>query len=685
MVTGGAFFELGKAQHRYRRTVWVIWLSALLLSGLVSWHVLDLTRDDHQRHFSTARRDLANLTRVSQEHASRTLRSADQVASFVQAGYLERGSQLDLTAMRRQGVIDTEIFNQADIVDASAVDPSEQASFEVPLLTDAGALFVSQPVVDRVTDKWSIQLTRRLHLADGRFGGLVVLSVDPEYFTRFYGELDLGSKGLMGLYGLDGVGRARRVGQKDEFGTNAAKSVMFDQLREGQLEGSYTEYSAVDGVQRLYYFRKIPGYPMVVMAGRDTEELLANHFSNRDVLRWQAVMMIALIGLLAAALTRFLLKLRRAMVARITAQHEAQERTEQLNAIFALSPDGFISFDVRRHVAFVNPVFYQMAGRGEGQLDGLSEQDFSFWLAERCVGGSAFSGVAAMRARLQAGKPGDRELIRLQMRAKKVLQVELRCNPSGPVSQILYFRDISLAAEVDAMKSEFVATAAHELRTPMTSILGFTELLLSQEHEAPAQREYLSIVLERAQLMARIMSQLLDLARIEAHRGRDFRYTGIDVQKLVTSVVQLMQLPAEGCPPVLQFPSAPPLLLADGSMLKQALAHVLANAYKYARPNVPNQVSVAVTVKTGCGGEQQLCIEVADTGIGMSPEQSGRIFERFYRADASGSVGGTGLGMSIVKEIVDLHHGQVKVVSGLGRGTCVCLCLPLETSHSQVE
>lgn len=697
MLPGKAFFEWGHVTYPHRQILWAIWLSALLLSLLVSWQVANLTREDYQRQFTTAVRDLTNLTLVSQEHANRTLRSADQVIRFVQASYLKMGDKLDLTMIAREGVLDSEIFNQVGIIDSNGVyaltslplhdklDLSDRDHFKVQSAQNTNELFVSKPLFSRTTGEWSIQLTRRIDLAQGRFGGVVVLSLDPRYFTQFYGELDLGTKGVMALYGLDGVSRARRSGQKEEFGTHAATSVMFDRLREGQLEGSFTERSEVDGVQRLYYFRKLAKYPLVVVAGLDIDEVLANHFKTRDVLRWQALIMIALILLLAVALTRFLLNLRRAIEARIKAQNESQERSVQLDAIFALSPDGFISFDAQWHISFVNPAFYQMVGLDQRRLDGLSEQEFSLWLAERCVAGPAFPGVAAMRAGSAAGKQDDRKQMRLQMLDKKVLLVELRCNQSGPVSQVLYFRDITIETEVDAMKSEFMATAAHELRTPMTSILGFTELLLSQDHEPAAQREFLTIVFECSQLMARVLDDLLDLARIEARRGRDFRYSGIDVQKLVTGVAQSLRLAADCCPPVLRFPSALPILMADSSKLKQAIANVLSNAYKYARPNVPNVVSVSVSLKDSSDGEQQLCIVVTDTGIGMTPEQASRIYERFYRADASGKVAGTGLGMSIVKEIVELHHGEVKVVSALGRGTSVCLCLPMKTSDSQVE
>ena len=692
MVPGMSFFEVGRAASQYRRTLWAVWLMAALLTALVAWHVISLTREDYQRQTASAQRDLANLTRVSQEHADRTLRSADQVVRFVHARYLELGNKLDLVELTRQGVIDTEIFNQVGIIDAKGIyilanlpisgglDLSDREHFRVHVAADTGALFVSKPVVGRATGKWSVQLTRRLNHPDGSFAGVVVLSVDPRYFTEFYSELELGSRGVMALFGLDGIGRARRVGKEESFGSQADQSMLFEQLRQGHDEGSFVERSLVDGVERLYYFRKIPNYALVVVAGRDTGEMLANHDRTRDDLRLQAIFLVLLIGVLAGALTRFLFRLRRAMQARLAAKRQAQERTEQLDGIFALSPDGFISFDQGRRITYVSPAFYQMVGAVDlrTQLLGLNERDFSSWLAQLGVSGSSFAGIDALRARMEAGDADARGRIEVLAPAKRVLQMGLRCNASGLVSQILYFRDITVETEVDAMKSEFLATAAHELRTPMTSILGFTEILLSQENDPETQREFLSIVLDRSQLMAHILDELLDLARIEARRGQDFRYTLVSVQQLVTEVAQAVPVPAGRNPPELNLPAEPLLVMADATKLHKALGNVLTNAFKY---SVSGVVRVDAVLRTSASGVAQVCVLVTDQGIGMTSDQVRQIFDRFYRADASGKVLGTGLGMSLVKEIIDLHQGQVTVDSVVGQGTCVALCLPTRTDR----
>jgi signal transduction histidine kinase len=224
------------------------------------------------------------------------------------------------------------------------------------------------------------------------------------------------------------------------------------------------------------------------------------------------------------------------------------------------------------------------------------------------------------------------------------------------------------------MKSEFLSTAAHELRTPMASILGFSEVLLHQELERNEQTEFLSIIYKQSKLMAKILDELLDLARIEARRGKDFRYSQVCLQDLAQELAKSFIPPEGRSPPELVLPEQPMFVLADSGKLRQALLNVLSNAYKYSPRGGP--VVLEIDAKGHAGPTPRTCIHITDRGIGLTPEQRGRVCERFYRADASGKTSGTGLGMSIVKEIIDLHGGELAISSEIDFGTRVSLCLP---------
>jgi PAS domain S-box-containing protein len=376
----------------------------------------------------------------------------------------------------------------------------------------------------------------------------------------------------------------------------------------------------------------------------------------------------------------------------ITARKEVElalaVRTELLNAIFELSPDGFVSFDEARRISYVSPAFILMTGLGATQLQGMGEQRFADLLASLCVAGSRFKGVQALRENATAGTPDKREIIELSLGGKRILEVGLRSSDSRSVSQILYFREITHETELDQLKSEFLSTAAHELRTPMASIYGFAELLLTQNFDEDSRREFLTIIFNQSELMTSILNELLDLARIESRRGKDFVFESLSAQALIKQVVSAFILPEDRRTPTLTMPDETGYILADYKKSYQAILNVLSNAYKYS-----NGGDVSLTLLLGiCPNNRSLpCvgIRVSDQGIGMTPEQQARVFERFYRADTSGRITGTGLGMSIVQEIIQLHGGQVTLESEFGKGTSVTLWFPavsaLNERHPSLE
>lgn len=687
-----SFKSLVSSREGGRLVMVLIWAAAVALIFLAWLHVFILVGDSRDRELATAERDLGNLTRVGQEHANRTFRSADQVIQFIRAQYLEKGSKLNLVALTEQGVIDTEIFNQVGVIDANGIyilanrpingrlDLSDREHFRVHIPADTGELFISKPVIGRATGKWSIQLSRRINGPRGEFMGVVVVSVDPGYFTRFYGDLQLGEQGMAALYGLDGVARARRVNKRDEFGSQAKGAIMLDRIAKGELIGSYVTASVVDGVERNYHFRKIPGYSLVVVAGVEMPFLLANYQHARNALFLEASLLAILILVLAWALVRYLGHLRRETAARLRAQEQVHDRNEQLDAIFSLSPDGFVSFDAQRRVKYVNPAFLRMTGAQAETLQGMHEREFSHWLSVLCDSRAPFRGVDALRAQ----KDGAREMIEVESFGKRVLQVRFRPSDTASVSQILYFRDVTHETVVDQMKSEFLSTAAHELRTPMASIYGFTELLLNQSHDRDTEKEFLGIVYRQAELMVRIIDELLDLARIEARQGKDFVLSSVDMQALLRDLVRTYVPPAGRAVPRLEMPSQPLFVRADAGKLRQAVLNVVVNAYKFS----PQGGDVGIKLAPVSGPDPQtskVMVVISDAGIGMTPEQLQQVCNRFYRADASGKVPGTGLGMAIVKEIVELHHGEIQIGSQWGEGTQVQLTFPCVRDDSVLD
>jgi signal transduction histidine kinase len=350
-----------------------------------------------------------------------------------------------------------------------------------------------------------------------------------------------------------------------------------------------------------------------------------------------------------------------------------------LNAIFELSPDGFISFDEALRVSYVSPAFARMTELAPATLIGMGELHLTSLLADLCLPSGRFRGIAHLRENAKGGKPNERELIELALAGGRILEVGLRTSDGSAVSQILYCRDVTHETEVDRMKSEFLSTAAHELRSPMASIFGFTELLLMQKNDVAAQQESLEIIYKQSKLMAQILDELLDLARIEARRGKDFNYTRVCVQELAADLIKAFQPPEGRRAPVLVAPTQQVFVMADVGKLRQAILNVVVNAYKFS--SAAGDVIIELELHAGENSASTMYVHVTDTGIGMTPEQLTHVCTRFYRADKSGKVPGTGLGMSIVKEIVELHRGEISIVSSLGKGTRVTLRLPVSVPN----
>lgn len=671
-----------------------IWLAATIFLMITWWHIYSLLTESRNKVIASAERDLANLTRVSQEHADRTFRAADQVIRFIQSRYLALGKGLDLTQLSEQGVIDTEIFPQIGIIDAKGIyalanrpitgklDLSDREHFKYHLTKNSDELFVSKPVLGRATGKWSIQLTRRISKANGEFAGVVVVSIDPGYFTRFYNEIKLGSQGVVALYGLDGIARASKVGDKEEFGTDARQSPIFNWMQRGQLEGTYTQVSALDGVERMYHFRKLPRYNLAVVDGIDTPSLLSNYEHEKQALWLQAAFLSLLIVALATALTRYLLQIRFQMNERQIAQGRAEDRSEQLNAIFALSPDGFVSFDDAHCVKYASPAFHHLTGLARSSILGRTEAEFSNLIANICLPNAQFLSIADLRTRQRAtddNTPLIRQVIELKGENKRTLEVGLRESQAESISQILYFRDITHETEVDRMKSEFLSTAAHELRTPMASIYGFSEIMLSQEFSEAERREFFATIFKQSERMVAIINELLDLARIEARRGKDFNFAELNLQDLLTETLDCFMPPLARSAPKTDFLLPPIYIRADADKMMQVFTNVLTNAYKYS-PN-GEDVRLEIIQPDLREAAPYVGIRISDQGMGMTETQVTRIFERFYRADSSGKIPGSGLGMSIVHEIMEIHAGKVSVESQIEHGTSVTLFLPVQTQH----
>jgi signal transduction histidine kinase len=242
----------------------------------------------------------------------------------------------------------------------------------------------------------------------------------------------------------------------------------------------------------------------------------------------------------------------------------------------------------------------------------------------------------------------------------------------------LLLRDVSREIEVAEMRSHFVASVSHELKTPLTAIRMFAETLaMGRAGDERTRSEYLHTVVNESERLSRLVDNVLDFSRIEQGK-KIYRLQCVSLPEIVRAAANAMQYPLtqEGFALNVAIDENLPAVMADPDALQQAILNLLANAMKYSGD--AREIDLCLT---RC--DKEAVIRVADRGIGIPAEDQPRIFEKFYRVRSAQSdrIAGTGLGLTLVTHIVKAHGGRLQVVSELGAGSTFSIHLPLKAAE----
>ncbi|WP_251126609.1 MULTISPECIES: ATP-binding protein [unclassified Exiguobacterium] len=242
---------------------------------------------------------------------------------------------------------------------------------------------------------------------------------------------------------------------------------------------------------------------------------------------------------------------------------------------------------------------------------------------------------------------------------------------------VVVIRDTSESHRLDKMRTDFVANISHELRTPLVTLQGYSEAIIDGMTESDeATKEFASIIYDESLRLARLVNDLLDLARIESGK-ETMHFTSFDIGDFLPRVMRKFNQMAAEKEIRLQTDVPHRLMEADGDRLEQVFTNLIGNAIAHT-----DSGEIRIEATEGTDGLQ---IRLTDTGHGIPKEDLPFVFERFYKADkarTSGSKTGTGIGLAIVKNVVDAHHGTVSVSSTLGVGTTFEIYLPFEQPHN---
>ena len=290
---------------------------------------------------------------------------------------------------------------------------------------------------------------------------------------------------------------------------------------------------------------------------------------------------------------------------------------------------------------------------------------------------------------LLLSKKGESKEVTIQGKRDQVLEVRLVLFSQKELKGVIgFFHDVSEEKRVEAVKRDFVANVSHELRTPLAGIKGYAETLLDGGMEDKSVlKNFLTIIDRHANRMTTLIEDLLTLSLLESHQI-PLKFEPLDIQGMITTVIQGFEKQASDKGIELIFEcgvrsaeygmkssaqeNEPLMVMGDRVRLEQVIVNLVDNAIKYT-----NKGSVRISVKDI---NNMLQIDVQDTGIGIPDKDIPRIFERFYRVDKGRSreLGGTGLGLTIVKHIIQGHNGKIWVNSKTCKGTTFSILLPVK-------
>lgn len=373
-----------------------------------------------------------------------------------------------------------------------------------------------------------------------------------------------------------------------------------------------------------------------------------------------AVLALSLLWSRARATLR---DLRAREAAREATLQQLQREVARLAAALGGAGDGLIVLDEADRVVATNPAAQELAALPSHDPRGRRIADLVPW-------------PALHRAIAASGDGGQAQAFELDEAAGYGRALAVRVRALQGLGNVIGIDDQSRLKRLESLRRDFVANVSHELKTPLAAIQGFVETLLDDPAmPLPTRQRFLERIVRQAHRLTTLVADLLTLSRLDDDAGMQREVEPCDFAAVLRETVRDLLPLAEkrGVALAAAVPAAAFWVRADREALRQVAGNLIDNAIKYTP--AAGRVTVQLTAR-----EQRLLLEVIDTGIGLSPADCERVFERFYRVDRARSreLGGTGLGLSIVKNTVRNLGGDVGVSSELGKGSTFWVALPHE-------
>ena len=339
---------------------------------------------------------------------------------------------------------------------------------------------------------------------------------------------------------------------------------------------------------------------------------------------------------------------------------EKAEETEIKTKLLHMS-EGIIAFDINGKIDLINPAAKLLLK--------ISPEDYTF----EDIFNKFKLNLNMEKLIYLEDLTSLEQKIEVEDKTVKVLFSPFRNEETNkPEGIIAVIQDITENVQLDTMRKEFVADVSHELKTPITTIMGYADTLLEGEYDKETQTEFLNVISSEARRMARLVTDLLDLSRLDSNKKK-IKKTNFDLGDLAKECVQKLAIETKkkGHSVECLVTADVPPVYADKDDIQRVILNILTNSIKYTPDGGNIKVYVGFVYSDAY-------IKIIDNGIGIPEEDLNRIFERFYRVDKSRSreMGGTGLGLSIAKEILDKNGGSIDIKSQVNKGTEVVIKIP---------
>ena len=339
---------------------------------------------------------------------------------------------------------------------------------------------------------------------------------------------------------------------------------------------------------------------------------------------------------------------------------EVSKQKNQIETILLHMTDGLIAFDMDGEIILINPAAKMLLS--------ISPEDNNF----EDIFKKFNLDINMEKIIYLENWTSSEQRIQVKERFVNVFFAPFKSENDRPAGVIAVIQDITEHVKLDNMRKEFVADVSHELKTPITSIMGYADTLLEGEYDKDTKDKFLNVIATEARRMAKLVTDLLTLSRYDNNQKR-MQKESFDLGDLVKQCKEKLEIEIKkknhnvNC-----FVTADvPPVYADKSDIERVVLNILSNSIKYTKDNGEIKIYVGFVYNDAY-------IKVFDDGIGIPEEDLNRIFERFYRVDKARTreMGGTGLGLSIAKEILDKNGGSIDIKSVVGQGTEVVIKVP---------